>query len=222
MIATGIVLSVIVLNFFPYLINPEYIFTLGSDFNQDIYKRIFLTNGLSIIFLLTYGYYLFKKDLQIGTYMNSLMAFFFVVSIKEAVTNLSKIFEFQVYSIGQFFLMLNLVFLSYILFKKLIFISSEYGKFYEGLITRTIEMGKLKIQKQNVVSNELLFKVIRTYFALRKNYILSLGLVTAIAFSYFQFPAFFTVNIIALLICILILFFFFGALFKRRLKNKYL
>jgi len=207
--------------FYPYIINPKIIFTLGRRYLQDLSRHIFLTHGLSLVFILLYGYLLYKKDRIIGEYINPLMAFLFIFLVTDMVDKFSIIYQFQIYSISQYVLTTNLIFLSFVLFKKLFFLSSDYGQFYEALINKEVKTGKIRVQRRHGEINALIIRFFKLYFYQRRNYLLLLSLLVFIGFGYFQLPKFFTINVTVFLLCFIILFWFIGILYKKRAKLKY-
>ncbi len=222
MLSLGILLPISIYHFFPYLKNPDYIFILGNNYYlKDLSFRLFLVGGITFPFILIYGYILFKKDHSIGEYINELMAFFFIFYVIDSIDKLSVIYNFEVLLIRRQILTLNLLFLTFILFKKMCFLCSDYGQFYESLISQKIDLGKVKIQRRKTERNVLFLKILKIYFTQRRNYLLTLGLMFVIAFLYFRFPNYVTLNIIAFMGCILILFYFIYALYKKRSGRNY-
>ena len=221
MLSLGILLPILIYHFFPYLKNPDYIFTLGNNYLKDLSLRLFLTGGITFPFILIYGYILFKKDRSIGEYINELMAFFFIFYVIDSIDKLSIVYDFEILLIRNNILTFNLLFLSFILFKKMCFLCSDYGQFYESLISQKISLGKVKIQRRKTERNVLLLKILKIYFTQRRNYLLTLSLMFMIAFLYFSFPRYIALNIIAFISCIFILFYFINALYKKRSQKNY-
>jgi len=209
------------IHLYPYIKNPSIIFSVGQKFSIDLYRRLLLTQSLSFFFILLYGYLLYKKDRIIGEYINPLMAFLFIFLVTDMVNKFSKVYQFQIYSISQYVLTINLVFLSIVLFKKLFFLSSEYGQFYEALINKGVKTGKIRVQRRHGELNALIIRFLKLYFYQRRNYLLVLSLLAFIGFGYFQLPKFFTINVTVFLLCFLILFWFISILYKKRAKRKY-
>ena len=221
LLTLAVLLPAFLAQFYPYIQNAHFIFTLGDRLFPDLYRRALLIHALSFFFVLLYGYLLLKKDRLLGEYINALMAFFFVFLVIEMIEMLSKIYSFQVFSITQYIITINLFFLCIILFKKLYFLCSEYGRFYETLIRTKTTRGKIPIQRRRSETNALLIQILKLYIYQRRNYLLTLSLFTSVGFIYFQFPKFFTINVTALLCCSMVLFLFINALYKRRSKQKF-
>lgn len=221
-ITIAILLPVLLVNFFPYLRYSSLTFEHLQEYLSDLHRRIFLTHMLSFLFICLYSYLLYKKDVIIGEYVNPFMGLIFIWLVMDMIDNLAVVYEFQIFSISQYVITINLIFLAIILFKKLCFLCSDYGKFYENLIRRKISMGKIQVKRHRSEVNALLIKILRLYFYQRRNYILVLFLLTTIGFSYLKFPKIFTINIVAFICCFLILFGFINALYKRRAKQKYI
>ncbi|MCJ7812137.1 hypothetical protein MUP95_02305, partial [bacterium] len=106
----------------------------------------------------------------------------------------SSIYNFKIYSVNQYILTINLVTLCIFLFKKLSFICSDYGQFYESLIHKKVNLGKIQIKRQHSEVNTFLIRFIKTYFYQRRNYLLSLCLLSIIGCCYFELPTGFVVN----------------------------
>ncbi len=221
MLSLGILLPVLIYHFSPYLKNSNYIFTLGNSYLRDMSSRLFLVSVISFPFIFIYAYILFKKDRSIGEYINELMAFFFVFYVIESIGQLSYIYHFDSPLTGQQILTFNLLFLSFILFKKMCFLCSDYGQFYESLLRQQVSMGKVKIQRRKSARNAFFLKIVKFYFKQKSNYLLTLSLIFTVVFFYFRFPKYITLNIVGLIVCLAILFYFVNALYKKRAGKDY-
>ena len=168
-----------------------------------------------------YGYLLYKTDKIIGIYINSLLSILFIYLVTGMVDWLSQVYQFRIFIINQYVETINLLLLAIILFKKLFFLSSEYGQFYENLISNNMKLGKVKIQRHRGEINAYLLRFIKFYFYHRRHYLFWLSLVTAILFAYFQSSKFLTLNMTAILVCVTTIFAFINALYKKRAKRKY-
>ena len=217
-----VLLSVFIAQFLPYITNLHFIFERGDSLLTDLGKRIFIVNIISILFIGLYSYLLYKNDKILGTYINLIIATCFIFLVTEMVSLVSQIYGIQALSASRYVLTLNLIFLGIIFFKKLFFLCSEYGQFYEALINKKIIMGKVKIKRYRNELHAQMLKFLLFYIFHRRNYLLLLCLLTTISLAYFRFPAFFTINIIVLVLCSLILFWFVNILYKRRAKHKYI
>jgi hypothetical protein len=221
LITLMLVVPVFILSYLPYLRDPGLIFSLQDAFLPDITRRVFRLELFGFGFIILYGYRLYRTDKMLGTYMNGLMATFFIFFSTDILGLLSKIYGFQIPSISNYVLTTNLLFMSIILFKKLLFQCTEFGLFYEHLIHKNIPMGKVRIKRYKSTTNSLLIRVIKLYLSQRRGYIFMLVFITALGLTYFRFPAFFTMNIIAFIALLVFLFLFITALYKRRSRNKY-
>ncbi len=217
-----IVLPVVVYCFYPYLSDPQHIFAMELAYRKDLYSRLFTSNHLSLVFLLLYGYLVYKKDHPLGEYINSLMAFFFFFSIFNAVDNLALILQFKIPQISQYFLMACLVILTAVLFQKLCFLASDYGQFYEALLNRKVDMERFKIQRRRSRVNTLTMKILNIYFHQRRFYLISLCWVSGVVFLHLHASRFITVNIAAFLLCFLVVFAFVNSLYRKRERQKHL
>jgi len=219
-----IILPAFLFNFSNYILNPKNIFMYGNGnkFLADLFQRMFLFHVLAFIFIIIYGCYLFKKDCILGRYVNSLMAFFFIYSIIEMIDKLSYVYDFQIFSMSQYILTFNLLFLASILFRKLLYTYSEYGQFYESMITQNGRLGKMQIQQHGAEKHFLVLRFLKLYVSKRRNYLLTLAILTGMGIAYFQFPKFFTINILAFAGSGVLLFAFVGALYRKRSVKNFL
>ena len=208
-------------NFMPYLADLDFGFTL-ENVRADLFKRILYTDGLSLVFIPVYGIVLYRTDRILGTWMNWLMAAFFVFGATSIVEMYSKVYGFQIFSISVYILMTNLIFISVILFKKMLFHLTAFGQFYEDLVHQNIDVGKVKFQRYKATTNALILQVIRIYVSQRKNYLFALVCLTALGFAYFRLPWFFTLNIVAILGCFILIFWFLCSLSKKRAEKEYI
>lgn len=210
--------SIFAYNFHPYLTDPHYFHNLGEDYLTDLYPRIFLNQALPVIFLVFFGYRVYKKDVSMGTYLNVLMSIFFIYLVINLIDVLSVIYHFQIFSIKLYFLAVSLIPIAIVLFKKLCFSCTEYGQFYENLINGKIDFGKLKIQKRNSHLNAFVLKAMKIYFSQRIVSAISFMGFLIFAFFYFPLSKLITLNVTAVCMCILVLFIFINGLFKKREK----
>ena len=219
LIILSILIPVFLYRFFPYFKDSQFFFGLGASYLTDIYQRILFVYSLSLVSIFLYGYLLYKKDKILGTYIISLMAILFIFLVTDMVDMFSHLYEFHIFSLSQYVLTINLFFLFIILFRKLFFLSTEYGRFYENLINNKIIFGKIKRHRSEL--NARLFGLLKLYFYQRKNYLITLCIITAILFAYFQFPRYFTINVTAIFLCITLLFWFVNALYNKRTKRRF-
>lgn len=222
LITSIFIIPVMLFNFYPYFITKGYLSTLGSDYLPDLNQRIFLSYLLPFLLILFYGYQLYKKDKSLGRYINSLMAVFFIIVITSIINSLAVIFNFRVLSLMQYIITFNLFCLFAILMKKLLFLRTDYGQFYESVISRKGKIGKVRIQHHNATPNSILIQFLMNYLYHRRNYLLLLLFLTCTGVFFFQFPRYFTFNIAAFIICLMIIVGFLHALYKRRAKSKFI
>lgn len=209
-------------NFLPYFLDSTHIKALKDRLYIDLNQHLLNTSIFSLLFILIYGYLLYRKDRLIGTYINSLIACFFIFLVSNIMSQLSEVYQFGIYKAGQYILTLNLCFLCFVLVKKLYFLSSEYGQFYESLINQRILLGNIKIKRHRSEVNAKLFRFLKYYIYHRRNYILGLTFISILILFYYNFPTYFTLNLVALVFCFTLLFIFINILYKRRARRKYL
>ncbi|MBN2030332.1 hypothetical protein JW824_08815 [bacterium] len=216
-------IPIFIVQFSPYIKDLKLVNTLTSgQYLSDLNRRVLLTYGFSLPFFIIYGYRLYKKDRIIGEYINMVMACFFIYICMDLIDMLSAVFHFRLYNISQYILTINSILICVILFKKLSFLTSEYGQFYESLVHNKINLGKIQIKRQRSEVNSRLIKFIKLYFYQRRNYLFSLVFICIIGCSYFELPKGLIVNMIGYVGSLFVLFLFIHALYKRRAKQKFI
>jgi hypothetical protein len=222
MVSIVLILSSYILNFHPYLVKPGLFWDLELLYYPDLFRRMFLNNLLGLAFMIFYGYRLYKKDAILGEYINLLMACFFISLITNMTNYLSFSYDIEIFNLKMYLLSGKLVFMSVILFKKLCFINSEFGQFYESLVSKKIKIDKIQIKRYRSESNAFLLKLVKIYISQRRFYLITLAVVAGIGIGYFNFPKYFTILIITVLFCLIVLFWFVNRLYKRRAKQQYI
>jgi hypothetical protein len=219
----AIIIPVFLLNFHSVVLKPEMIYAVNWNIYQiELYKRILSNNLLGLAFILFYGYLLYKKDKILGEYINLLMACLFIILVTGLMSHISDIYRFKSFDFGQYILTINLIVMCATLLKKLFFINSEFGQFYEALISKKIKLDKIQIKRHRSEANALLIKIHKIYLIQRRKYIITLAVLSGIVFGYFKFPRFFTSSIIAILLCLITLFWFVDVLYKRRARQNHI
>lgn len=216
---TGLItLLITVFLFGSYFTSPTHAFSSTQMLVSDLYLRTFRFNILALLCSLTYGFILLFKNKNSGEYVNLIVIYFFITSILDLVHDLSMIYRFRLYGIHLFLLAASVVFISVVLFKKLVYTYSDFGRFYENLLYQE-EYGKVRIIPRYQKTYRLLFAVLKMYIIQRRQYLLVLVLLIIGGISYFECPVFFTFNLIALGFSGGIIFLFYNSLYKKREKD---
>jgi hypothetical protein len=220
--AFGLSAAVLVLHFFNYIVHPHYIRVLGDNYIADLFRRIFLNDSASLVFLLFFGYGLYRKDVTLGEYINSLMSFLFVFCMIDLTTILGTIYHFDIPSISHYFLVISQVLLLIVLSKRLRFLHTEYGQFYENLLNGRVAMGpQIRIERRRSKWNALTVKALRFYLAQRYHYFISFTGIVYVFWMSYHLPKYAILNITVLGLSVLALFFFMNALYKKREKQNH-
>jgi hypothetical protein len=141
------VIAVFVVCFHPYLINTSRPFELGPAYRPDLYKRIFWTEILAVVFMGLYSILLYKKDRVLGQHINPLMACIFLFLAVDGVANISEIHNLSLHTFNQSVLLITLTAMGVLLFRRLRFIGTEYGHFYDSLLQNKLVLSDIPIQR---------------------------------------------------------------------------
>jgi len=213
--------AVFFFHFFPYLHDPNYMFTLGDQLFIDLYTRQIWTYLLSLGLIGLYGYHLYRYDRSLGEYINAFMAFLMVFLFVDVIHNISYIYHFHMFPFYQFILTVHLCFLSYILFKRLLYLNTEYGQFYESLIHQKVSLGKVRIQRRQSKQHVLVMQVLKIYFSQRRYFFLAAGGLLAVCLIYFRVPKYIALYLIGFLFCTAVLIIYISRLYQRRARKNY-
>jgi len=221
MLTLIVFLPVYIIHFYPFLSHighhSEFTYQLFLDFN----KRSFLLYLYTLLYILLYGYNLYRRDKPIGEYIHLLMAVFFIFHIVCLIDMFAFTYRLRIQVMTDTILTGSLFFFCYILLKKLCFLCTDYGQFYEALLHQKISLGKIPVQRRRDRINHILIQIIQIYFSQRRHYFLILTILCAVIIGYFNMPTFFTLNLIGVLFSIYVLVIFFSMLYKKREKNNY-
>jgi hypothetical protein len=210
------------ISFYAYWRNPDLIFIMGEDYRQDLYRRLLAPHLFSIAAILVYGLFLYQKDRILGTYINLLMASLTLLVICGVVEALSEMYLFKIHDISQYIISINISLLSVVLMKKLCFISSDYGRFYEDLHQQKICLGQIPIQRYRSEINARLLHILKIYIVQKKFYLMILLTLAILILTCLEIPRYCTAYVIAILICLGGLFLYVNALYKKRARRKFI
>jgi len=202
--------------YFPYL---NHVINGSGNSYTLFYKCISQFYMLTLVSIIFYGIYVYFKNVRMGEYINLIMTSLFFYSIADLVNYFSMNYDFWIYGIWLHILNSNAIFISILLYKKLAYTYSDFGQFYEGLLSGRQSMGKIRIIPRNQAFNSLALRVLKIYIYQRRHYLLTLGILLIAGIIYFEVPAFFTLNLLGVLLGLGIILIFYDALYKKRGDN---
>jgi len=217
-----ILLPVFIYNFHPFLLGAKWISNLGGSVFPVLFKRILMTHFLSLFLMIGYGVKLLKTDRNMGHYINTINALFFVFLVILMADAVSEVYQFQIYATSQIILTSILIFFGIVLVKKLYFINSEYGQFYESLIRNQGRLGRLAVKRHNSDLNTQLVQLARGYLTHRRNYLFLLSYATASVIVYFRFPRYTTLNFFIIVFSVAVVFWVIAMLYKKRQRQHFI
>jgi hypothetical protein len=202
-------------HFYPFLADVDY---LRVNFKDDIvlYKSMLYFSLFSFSMVCLYGLLLYLNEKSLGEHINTLMACFFILTAVDSVDNLSRIYDIKIFSISQYVLLvIHFVFII-TFFKKLDFVYSDFGQFYENMMVAGNGTGvPIKRKKSRVVL--ALFEFTRLYFHQRKHVFGILILLSVIGINYFNVSPYIKLCLIAFFAGTLVLILYLSALHQKRL-----
>lgn len=140
LMTAGIVLPVWLMCYLPFLININYLYTLGQPTNDMylFYKPLFVRSMLiDLMALVSIGVFFHAKlrhDHPFGYYLDTLMFGFLLLVSFEILHHFSHITNRLLFNLGQYATCMVLIFMGFSLVLRYRFISGHAGAFYESQI----------------------------------------------------------------------------------------
>jgi len=209
-----IVLPWIAFHFHPYVLDRYQVLRTGVPL---LYEHVFYMTLLPLLFIGAYGFFLYRHDRPTSEYLNLIMVWFFVVVSQELVDAFCSYKGITLFTARQYILVLNLVFLIAVLWKKFVYTYSPFGTFYEDLVFSRSGL-KLSLRRRKETNAKIL-AFLKSYFGLRKNVFASLAFLLVFLMSYFRVPLFWQLNLVVTVACLMVVTVFFASLYEKRWKR---
>jgi hypothetical protein len=209
-----VVLPIFVWQFYPFLLDKQYILNIEDAI---LYQRILYFNFLPLCFVILYGMFLYKYDRSLGEHINTIMVCFFIMIIMDITNLVGDIYEIAIFSLSQYVLLINLSFFLITMFRLVNYLYSEFGQFYDTIVTAGNDFG-VPIKRKKALSLSII-DFAKAYFHQRRNTFLFLMLLFVFGINYFNVSVFFKLNMAMLSFGVMVLFYYFTALYQKRLKT---
>lgn len=213
-----ITLMIIVPIFFwhynPFLFDKQHILEVAD---AVLYKHAMYFNFLPLFFIFLYGFILYRHDRSLGEHINTIMVCFFIITIMDITNLLGNIYSITVFSLSQYVLLVNLSFFLITMFRLLNYAYSEFGQFYNAIVTAGNDLGVPIIRKKSASISMLDFA--KAYFHHRRNVIVFFTLIFIFCINYFDVSLFIKLNLAVLTTGVLIIFYYLTALYAKRSKT---
>ncbi len=211
-----VILPIFVWHFYPYLANRDYLLSLPD--NTFLYESVLLFTFYSFFMVCLYGYFLYKNEKSLGEHINSLMVCFFIMTLADITDTFARVYNIKLFSLSQYILLPVLSVFIITLFRKLNYIYSDFGQFYDTLITEGNKWGVPIKRKKSAYALSFL-SLVRAYLHQKRNVFGLATLSLVFCVSYFDVSPFLKLHLIALVAGMIVLFFYLSALYHKRLSN---
>lgn len=215
LVTLAILLPVFLLNFWPFLADKNYLVNLPD--NGPFYKAILYFTSFSFLVVWLYGVFLYKNERSLGEHVNVLMVCFFFMTLFDIIDSFGLIYRIKLFSLSQYLLLIIHSFFIVTLIRRLNFVYSDFGRFYDSLVMTGNNMG-VPIRRKKSAYTTAFIKGIRAYFHYRKNLISLVTLCFLFGVNYFNVSLFLKINLAALWFGVIILFAYVSALYQKRLE----
>ncbi|HHS12303.1 MAG TPA: hypothetical protein ENN03_00880 [bacterium] len=195
---------------------------MGTDIYVLLFRQVFISYLIAGLFLVFYWIRVLKRDITLGSYMNPLMAVFSLFYLTELADAAAEIFNFRIFGFGLWILITIQILCAGILFKRLFFLGTEYGSFYNSLLRQNSTIKNLPIRRHHAQINTMLLKLLRDSLFGRKTRVLGCFLVLGISMSTFNLPVYAAVNLALFILGTALILWLCHALYRRREQENYL
>lgn len=192
-------------------------FFCGVDDFRVLYKGSLYMVLFTLSFIVLYGILLYKYENTLGEYIDELMSSFFLLVFLHFVGKVSYLYEIELFEVEQYVLFALLSIMVVTLCRKLSYVHSEFGIFYDKLLGGSIYRG-VKIKRRRSRLSYLGFRLIKL-FSMRVHTFGFIAFAGAFIVSQMPIPQYVKVNIFAAGIAILAILSFTAALYERRLHS---
>lgn len=213
-ITISIILPIFLWHYYPFLLDKQYILEVEDTV---LFKHEMYFNILPLFFILLYGITLYRHDRSLGEHINTIMVCFFIITIMDITNLVGYIYRITIFSLSQYVLLVNLSFFLITMFRLLNYAYSEFGQFYNAIVTAGNDLG-VPIKRKKGVSISIL-DYAKAYFHHRRNAIGFLTLIFIFCINYFNVSLFIKLNLAVLSTGVLIVFYYLTALYAKRQKN---
>jgi hypothetical protein len=214
LITLGIILPIFLWHYYPFLLDKQYILEIED---AVLYQHAMYFNFLALFFIVLYGIALYRYDRSLGEHINTIVVCFFIITIMDVTNLVGYIYKITIFSLSQYVLLVNLSFFLITMFRLLNYAYSEFGQFYNAIVTGGNDFGVPIKRKRNVSASVLDFA--KAYFHHRRNTIIFLTLLFIFCINYFEVSLFTKLNLAVLSTGVLIVFYYLTALYAKRLRN---
>lgn len=220
LIALLILMPVFIWHFGPYFLDKNYLFDITTKrFDYTIFDQSQLQfTFFSFSLICAYAILLYKEENSLGEYVNALMVCFFILCLLDIVDIFSVLYHIKLFYLSQYVLFTILIMFIVILFRKVNFVYSDFGQFYDCIVVDGNKWGIPIKRKRNSLAQSFL-TTIRQYLVLRKNTFGFVILSFVFSLNYLEISLFLKLNIAAVTFAIIVLFFYISALYQKRLSS---
>ncbi|MBC8180614.1 hypothetical protein H8E88_05765 [candidate division KSB1 bacterium] len=201
-----------------FIINSRTIFFRPAQF--EIISSSIGMNFLALFFILVFGYLYLYRNQPITRHITLIIFSSLLYVAIDINDNIFLHQEKELPGISQVFLTGNLILYILIFIDKMIYMDSEFGKFYDKLISSKIKINLNIIPKKTIVEKYVIFIKERLKFI--PNRVMLIGLmVISLSFFIYYFPFGYTkVNALILVTMMTILLVYLNILVSRRNKKR--
>jgi hypothetical protein len=207
-------------------ISITFIFFFGSMIldsgaifaTQAYYKKAVTFFLLPPTAIIAYGFLYPKFRPKHGQYYHSLMIIFALLSLREVFSHFSSLKNLFLFNVDQVFLTTTLLFLNYLLAKKLRFNSSTTGQIYSDIVNNQLQIPNLRLvgRDKNQFSKYMVFI---NYLYSHKYIIIPSLLSLLLILNFINIPMTVSLNLIAFTIVAFIGIFLFMISYNSKIKN---
>ncbi|MBN1350269.1 hypothetical protein JXJ21_12720 [candidate division KSB1 bacterium] len=188
-------------------------------FERFFHFRLLLTYGIpTVLFSILYGIRLYFRDTPNGVYLNPIIFYVFIIAIIKALENVALYFDYKMFSINHYILILNMLILIYIFIRKLNYCYSLFGDFYEDIIYNRKRFNDVVIKRRGI--SNMMFYLQVTSFIIDRKYLATTPIfICLIFFEVFEVSMMNRINLLVLITIVIFMLLYIHLLYCKRLRN---
>ena len=199
-----------------FFLSYKYLFE-GENYYQ-IFSGFLGMNFLALFFIALYGYIFFKFDKPISGYVNLIIFGFLIFLAIDSVDNLFNYMRKPLPDLSHVLLIGNLILFVLILAHNLIYLNTEFGKFYEDFKFSKLQLNIKLLKKRTVIDKWIIPLQGYVLYSPFRIFFLLLMLISLSFFLYFYPYGYTKLSFLILILLLIMLLFYLNLLVKKRTK----
>jgi hypothetical protein len=196
----------------------DYRYLFQGDNYYQIFSGILGLNFLALFFIVLYGYLLFKFDKPISGHVNLIVFGFLIFLAIDSVDNFFNYLRKPLPDLSQVFLIGNLILFVSILIHNIVYLNTEFGKFYEDFRFSKIKLNIKLLKRKTIIDRWIILLQGNFMYSPFRMFLLFLMVISLSFFLYFYPYGYTKLSFLILIFIMIILLFYLNFLVRKRTR----